>query len=802
MTTKRSLKLVLFLTFLCGIINIGYTQNKQKKHTISGYIYDKNSGEMLGDVSVLALPDEVITSSNKYGFFSQTLNEGPKLIIIKFPGFQLDSILWSGKTDTAVNIYIKLTEMTSEFDRIEEVVIKGKKNTIADKAQMSQIDIPINQIKEIPALLGEKDVLKVIQLLPGVQKGGEGQSGIYVRGGGPDQNLLILDEAIVYNASHLFGFFSVFNGDALKSVELVKGGFPAKYGGRLSSVIDLTMKEGNNQRLTGEVGIGVISSRFTLEGPIKKGKSSFMISGRRTYLDILVQPFIMASNDGSTGGYYFYDFNAKANYILSTKDKLFISGYFGKDNFYTNIKEDGAKLESDFGWGNRTLTARWNHQFSPKLFSNASLIYSHYNLLIGVGTTNASDTFLLNYQSIINDYGIKYDFDWRPLPNHTVRYGISSIWHRFQPGAVVIEIGQESVLDRAINTINTYESGIYIEDQFKYDKFNIYPGFRISHYSVEGKNYIKPEPRFSASYAIRKDLSVKASYAHMYQYIHLLSSSGISLPTDLWVPATKNISPMRSTQVAAGIAKDFDGGYSISVEGYYKDMADMIQYKDGASFLLQEDIFDPTAPTDSKSWENQVTRGIGWSYGAELFIQKKVGRFSGWIGYTLSWTKLKFDELNYGKVFYARYDRRHDLSLVGIYKLAKNFTASATWVYGSGNAITAAQGYFPTSGHSMSKFPIIWNPQLQFGEGIDYGSRNSFRMEAYHRLDLGLQFHKKKKNGMQTWEFSAYNAYNQANPFFYYGSYENNGQGKAVQKLKKVTLFPIIPSISYTYKFN
>lgn len=797
------------LLFFLGCFFASFAQ-AQSKFTISGFVRDASSGERFGGISISAVsiadafPKPVQTTTNSYGFYSLTVDGGKtQTILVNMPGYDSKAFNWSGTKDSTANLEIVPLE---DLDKIEEVNIVSKKNTVADKVEMSKVDIPVNQIKDIPALLGEKDVLKVIQLMPGVQKGGEGQSGIYVRGGGPDQNLLILDEAIVYNATHLFGFFSVFNGDALKSVELVKGGFPSRYGGRLSSVIDLTMKEGNNQKYSGEVGIGMIGSRFTFEGPIKKGKSSFMISGRRTYLDVLMQPFIMLASNGGNLGYYFYDFNAKANYEISDKDKLYVSGYFGQDKFYATIKDGDYKLISDFGWGNRTLTTRWNHVFNPRLFSNASLIYSHYKLGISVEDRSPFDTFSLKYQSLINDIGIKYDFDWRPAPDHQVRFGISSIRHQFSPGAVVVKGGFDFNINRAIKNIITVESGIYIEDQWKLGKLQLYPGFRLSHYQVDKTQYVFPEPRLSVAYNLNRTLSVKGSYARMNQYIHLLSNSGISLPTDLWVPATAKIAPMSSEQTAVGIAKDLKGGYSITLEGYYKHMNNVIQYKEGASFLLgSDDLFDMQAPTDSRNWENAITAGQGWSYGTELFLQKKIGKLSGWVGYTLSWTQLKFPELNQGKVFWAKYDRRHDISIVGIYKASKRLTFSATWVYGTGNAITAPQGLIPGNGHSMSKFPIIWSPQFQ-NQGnwlTDYGSRNSFRMEAYHRLDIGMQFHREKRRGRETWELSFYNAYNRFNPFFYYGSTSYNWQtGEEYWGLKKVTLFPIIPSLSWSFKFR
>ena len=770
------------------------------KASISGYVTESSSGEMLGNVVVASNVAGLRTLTNSYGFFSLTLPKGrAQWIYFRFPGFRMDSLYWNATKDTSVNIELAAAQ---QVESMEAVQIRAKKTTIADRADMSRIDIPIQQIKDIPALLGEKDVMKVIQLMPGVQKGGEGQSGIYVRGGGPDQNLIVLDEAIVYNASHLFGFFSLFNGDALRSVELVKGGFPSRYGGRLSSVIDMNMKEGNNKKFAGEVGIGIISSRAVFEGPIVKGKSSFMISGRRTYLDALVQPLIMAASGGANAGYYFYDMNAKANYIISNKDKLYVSGYFGRDKFYLNDKTNGSVFKTSFGWGNKTLTTRWNHQIDAKTFSNASLIYSHYDLSIKLlQSENDSIQFELGYSSTINDYGVKYDVDYRPNPKHMIRTGFSVINHQFSPSAVVLKVGSNFNFNRAIKVINTYESGAYIEDQWREGRWNFYPGLRVSHYVVDQKQVVNPEPRMSLAYNIRKDLALKGSYALMNQYIHMLSSTGIGLPTDLWVPATANVKAMRSQQFAGGIAKDFNKGYSLSLEGYYKTMENVITYKEGASFLLNDDFFSPTVSVNDKAWESQVTSGKGWSYGTEVFLQKQVGKLSGWIGYTLSWTQLQFDAVNQGQKFYARYDRRHDASVVAIYRLNKLFTASATWVYGTGNAITMPQGYLRGSGHYQGSIPEVWDPAsgLFNNEVIDYGKRNSFRMEAYHRLDLGFQFRKEKANGIKTWELSFYNAYNRFNPFFYYGDMNDAG---TLRILKKATLFPLIPSLSWSYKFK
>jgi hypothetical protein len=658
---------------------------------------------------------------------------------------------------------------------------------------MSTVEIPIRQIKTIPALLGEKDVLKVLQLMPGVQKGSEGSSGLYVRGGGPDQNLIILDDAVVYNAYHLFGFFSLFNGDALKSVELTKGGFPARYGGRLSSVLDMNMKEGSKDKLHGEGGIGIISSRLTLEGPLKKDKSSFILSGRRTYADALARPFI----PNGDGGYYFYDLTAKVNYDFGRKDKLYLSGYFGKDRFFITEKYDGNRYKTGFNWGNATGTLRWNHLFNQKLFTNTSLIFSNYRFRIFQDDKSKDGaTYSLDYHSGIRDLGIKQDWDFFPNPQHALKFGVMSTYHQFTPSAVVVKDSQVNQFSRDVEAIDVVESGLYAEDTYRpFDKVRLNAGFRLSHYAAEGRQYFRPEPRLAASYSLREDLSVKASYALMNQYVHLLSNTGIGLPTDLWVPTTARVKPQQSQQVAAGIAKDFiDRGLQLTVEGYYKKMDNIIGYREGASFLLIEDGPEGASRV---SWEDNVTAGQGWSYGTELLLQKKSGRFSGWVGYTLSWTQLQFDELNFGRKYYARYDRRHDLSLVGIYEISPRITLSGSWVYGTGNAITLPVSEYLAGEHVPTAQGGRYGSYLN-----DYGPKNSFRMAAYHRLDLGIQFHKKMRRHERTWEFSLYNAYSRQNPFFYFTESKTDqatGISKAV--LKQIALFPIIPSFSYNFKF-
>ncbi|MFD2573492.1 TonB-dependent receptor domain-containing protein [Spirosoma soli] len=780
-------------------------QNSPARFTVSGYVRETGSQEALIGVNVYLPGTSTGTTTNTYGFYSITLPvQDSTRLAFSFVGYETISRTLSLRANATLNVSLTPGRVLSEV----EVKAGRTDERVSESPQMSRIDIPVTQIKKIPAFLGEKDVLKVLQLMPGVQKGSEGQTGIYVRGGGPDQNLIILDDAIVYNANHLFGFFSVFNGDALKSVELTKGGFPARFGGRLSSVIELNMKDGNREKLHGEGGIGLIASRLVLEGPLTKNKrGSFLVSGRRTYLDVVAAPLIRAQTDGETNaGYYFYDLNAKANYDFGQKDKVYVSGYFGRDRFYA--RDSGEGTDVGLSWGNATGTLRWNHLFNQKLFSNLSLIYSDYKFQISSDEKNSrgEDNFSLRYNSGIRDFSLKYDVDFYPTPQHSLRMGLQSIYHRFTPSAVVLKNADINQLRLDVENIDVLESGLYAEDTWRpSDRWRINGGLRLSYFQQKEVGYLRPEPRLSAAYNLKPDLSVKASYALMNQYIHLLSNTGIGLPTDLWVPTTDRIKPQQSQQVAIGIAKDFsDRGLALTVEGYYKTMNNIINYKEGASFLL---IDDPTS-AEAVRWEDNVTSGRGWSYGAEFLLQKKVGRFSGWAGYTLSWTQWQFPELNGGRPFYPRYDRRHDISLVGIYELSKRVTLSATWVYGTGQALTVPVGRYNTYQPGSSPFYTGSNTIIQslFHNSRlveDYGTqKNSFRAEAYHRFDVGIQFHKQKKHHERTWEFSLYNAYNRRNPFFYQLESVSQGNGQPSRTgLFRYSVFPVVPAFSYNFKF-
>ncbi len=782
----------------------GWAQTTVSRYTISGYVREAGSQEALIGVNIYVPGTTTGTTTNTYGFYSLTLPAQDSVrIAYSFVGYETSSRSVRLRSNQRIDITLALGRDLSEVE------VRGiAQEKVSETAQMSAIDVPIPQIKKIPAFLGEKDVLKVLQLMPGVQKGSEGQTGIYVRGGGPDQNLIILDDAVVYNASHLFGFFSVFNGDAIKSVELIKGGFPARYGGRLSSVIELNMKDGNREKLHGEGGIGLIASRLTLEGPLTKNKKgSFLVSGRRTYLDVVSAPIVRAQTNGQTkAGYYFYDLNAKANYDLSQNDKLYVSGYLGRDRFHAS--DAPSATETSLGWGNVTGTLRWNHLFNEKLFSNLSATFSDYKFEINSSERGTVDnqSYSLGYSSGIRDLSLKYDVDYYPAPQHAVRLGVQTTYHRFTPSAIVLQNALINQYQQSVENINVLESGIYAEDTWRpNDRWRVNGGLRLSYFKHPDVGYIRPEPRLSAAYTLRPGLSLKASYALMNQYVHLLSNTGIGLPTDLWVPTTDRVKPQQSQQVAIGIAKDLpNSGLALTVEGYYKTMSNIINYKEGASFLL---LNDPTSANNTR-WEDNVTAGRGWSYGAEVLLQKKVGRLSGWVGYTLSWTQWQFAELNNGRPYYPRYDRRHDISVVGIYELSKRITLSGTWVYGTGNALTLPTGRYDAYRPGGSYVPLTGGGQFgglfQNGRIVDdYGTqKNSFRAEPYHRFDVAIQFHKQKKHHERTWEISLYNAYNRRNPFFYRleSVAQTNGEpNKTV--LVRYSVFPIVPSVSYSFKF-
>lgn len=792
---KTSLSSLVPGWILACILSLSAWGQDPTKRTFSGYVLEAGSNEALVGASVYAPYLKMGTVTNGFGYFALQIPSDTCTIWIRYVGYSMEVRHIQPGLQTAETIHLKPGK------NLDEITIVGQVDTMpntVDQVQMSLLSIKPSAVKAIPALLGEKDVVKVLQLLPGVQKGSEGSAGLYVRGGGPDQNLILLDDAPVYNAFHLFGFFSLFNGDALKTIELTKGGFPARFGGRLSSVLEMRMKEGNQQKWKGEGSVGLIASRLTIEGPIWKNKSSFLVSGRRSYLDILSAPF---QPSDSKARFFLYDLNVKLNHSFSDRDKVYLSGYFGRDLFGFRQSQPafGEKDEAGLYWGNATGTFRWNHVIHPKLFANLSLIYSRYRFNIYNKTIRPGSEFNLSYYSGIEDFSLKADFDYFYSEIHQFKFGLQTIRHNFTPSAFVLKDTDLNENRKEATRYISYESGLYLEDLIKIsNRTSLNVGLRQTSFLTEGKNRFRLEPRISGRFKIRDDLSLKASFADMNQFIHLLSNTGIGLPTDLWIPSSPKVSPQRSQQVAFGMARDLAKyDLTVSLEGYFKQMHQIIQYKEGASFLELD-----AASTGGKkySWENQIVRGKGKSFGMEALIQRHVGKFTGWLGYTLSWTTLQFPDLNGGKPFFARYDRRHDVSVVGMYKIREGLSVSATWVYGTGNAITLplASYHLPDhkpAGSSQNGFLSTYH------NAMEYSERNGYRMAAYHRLDLSIQWHKKKKWGERSWELSVYNAYNRKNPFFYYIGSRTDAQGNTVNTLKQITLFPIIPSLSYHFTF-
>ena len=756
--------------------------------TLSGYVREQDTQESLVGASVVLVGSSVGTSTNSYGYYSLRVPVN-QAITVRF------SVLGYAPQEKTFTLAASLRQdilLMPAAQDLQEVKINAQKEDF-QAPQMSVVRLSVQQIRQIPALLGEKDIIKALQLLPGVQKGTEGSTALYVRGGGPDQNLILLDEAQVYNANHLFGFFSIFNGDAIKSVDFWKGGFPARYGGRLSSVIDLQMKEGGKDKLRGEGGIGLLSSRLTLDGPVQKGKSSFLLSGRRTYIDLLTMP-LMPKEEKM--GYRFYDLNAKLNFDLGAKDKLYVSGYFGNDAL--RIREQLERststinTNSGLGWGNATGTVRWNHLFNQKLFLNTTLSVTDFRFRLfddfeRIRTDGRSNTSTYTeFTSSIRDYTLKADFDYFPANAHQIKFGALLTNHRFKPRAFVQENRVTTTENSDNQSFNNQEFALYAEDTYQRNRFSLNAGLRLNGLRTPTRTYLFAEPRLTSSYVLPHNWALKASYARNNQFVHLLTNTGTGLSTDLWVPATERIPPQQADQIAVGISKAFPkAGLNLTVESYRKWMRSIVAYQEGATFLSFNDGAKPLR------WEDIVTTGRGWSYGTEVLLQKNKGRLTGWLGYTLSWTIHQFDALNNGLRFYPRYDRRHDFSAVASYKLSPKITLSANWVYATGNALTVPQGFYFTQADLDRTFP----------ERLDYlGSRNSFRAEAYHRLDVAVQFHKKKRWGERTWEVGLYNAYSRRNPLYYYLKTESTPEGQRTT-LAKRALFPIIPSVTYNFKF-
>ncbi len=784
------------LPFLYFFFSFSILSSAQKHFTISGFVKEAETGESLLGANVYIKESLQGTNTNSYGFYSLTVHEGTYTLVISYLGFITQEYPVVMNKDIRINV--KLATIAIETQEVTITAEKADQNV--QSIDMGKEKIEIEKIKTLPAFMGEIDVLKTIQLLPGVQSAGEGNSGYYVRGGGPDQNLILLDEANVYNASHLFGFFSVFNADAIQNVTLTKGGMPANYGGRLSSVLDIQMKEGNNQHFGAEGGIGFVASRLTIEGPIKKDTGSFIISGRRTFIDLFLQkPFIKEGSNLQGNKYYFYDLNLKANYRLSDRDRLFLSGYFGRDVF--NFKSPDSDFSIKVPWGNATTTLRWNHLFNNRLFMNTSLIYTNYNFEFEGG----QEGFSFKLFSGITDYNVKSDFTWLPENRHTVKFGGQYIFHVFVPSNASAKSGGVDFDLGKILREYAHDVALYINDEFDLsEKWKINAGLRGTFFQQVGpfERYVRDpftsivvdtifytsgekvqtykhiEPRLSLRYALNGSSSIKAAFTQNYQYIHLASLSAISLPTDVWIPSSDKVKPQFGTQYALGYFRNFKNNtYETSVEVYYKEMKNQIEYEEG--FLPENTVNDNV--------DNNFVFGDGWSYGAEFFLKKAKGKFNGWIGYTLAWTERKFPDLNQGKTFSPKYDRRHDVSVVLIYELSKRWTLGATWVYATGNLNT-----FPQSLYVLSNGNIVQ----------DYGGqRNNYRLSPYHRLDFSATFKNRvHKNYESNWNFSIFNVYNRYNPYIIYFDTQYNQQSISIQA-KQISLFPFLPSVTYNFKF-
>ena len=777
-----------------------------QKHTLSGYVEDASSGEKLIG-AVLHEPDlRQGTTTNRYGFFSLTLPAGARRVVVSHIGYQSDTLATGLEQDLQLNIALEPEPLEMEAVEVEA----ERLDPIQLESRMSVVQVPVRQIKSAPVLMGEVDVLKTLQLLPGVQSGAEGMSGLYVRGGSPDQNLILLDDAPVYNVSHLFGFFSVFNADAIKNVQLTKAGFPARYGGRLSSVLEIDMKDGNMKEFEAEGSVGLIASQLTVQGPLRKDRTSFIVSGRRTYADLLVRPFLPSDD---RGGYHFYDVNAKVNHIFSPRSRVYLSWYGGDDRFWSEFEDQYGRqgfreenaTSANFGWGNVTSTLRWNYLFSNRLFGNLTAIYSRYQLSTEVDDRSTvisngdreSETLRLRYLSGIRDWGLKLDLDYIPDPAHYIRVGGSGTLHTYRPGAAHIKFdpidGTPEDTTLTAQVTDAMEYSLYAEDDVRLtDLLKANLGLHTSGFLVDGEIYTSLQPRVSLRYLLPSDWAVKASYAQMRQYIHLLSNSTVGLPTDLWLPATERVRPQRSQQVGVGLARQLREQYEFSIEGYYKTMDELIEYREGASFLV--------GFGESEDWQDKVETGRGWSYGAELFLQKKRGRTTGWAGYTLSWSRRRFDGLNEGRSFPYRYDRRHDAALVLSHQVSRSFSLSVTWVYGTGNAVTLplARYYSDAIAPGSLRLPRPYLPN----ETVVYGERNGYRMSAFHHLDLSLNLGGYGQGGRHGFSLGVYNAYNRKNPFFIYFE-ERNDYNREIRQFraKQVSLFPLLPWINYRFKF-
>lgn len=785
-----------------------------RKFTISGYVTDGASSETLIGANILESRQHQGTTTNPYGFFSITLPAGVVNLQFSYLGYtNLQQRLTLNK-DTVLNIRMEDNTLLQEV-----VILSDKTETGIMATQMGTNEIPMAQIRNTPSILGETDVMKTIQLMPGVQAGVEGSAGLYVRGGGPDQNLILLDGVPIYNVDHLFGFFSVFTPEAVKKVTLFKSSFPARFGGRLSSVVDVRTNDGDMQKYHGVISVGLLTSKLNFEGPIIKDRTSFNISARRSYIDLMMKPFMPKDE---TVSYYFYDMNAKINHKFSDRSRLFLNFYNGKDHFLNDLKEiSGEEIISDdrtqFNWGNTVASGRWNYVFNNKLFSNTTIAYSNYQLHLNSSAYMLNNrinesTYKSDYRSGIRDWSYQIDFDYNPVPTHHIKFGAGYLYHDFRPEVSTSKIQnkednavkQDTLYNNMANSqVYAHEVSAYVEDNFDLtSRFRVNAGLHFSMFQVQKKSYFSVQPRLSLRYQLLRDVAIKASYTKMSQYVHLLSSTPIAMPTDLWVPVTSKVKPMQAHQFSLGGYYSGLPGWQFSIEGYYKNMRNVLEYKDGVSFL-----------GSSAGWEDKVEMGHGRSMGFELMIEKTLGKTTGWLAYTLAKSDRKFAKggVNNGERFPYKYDRRHNIGLSVTHKFSERIDIGATWTFATGGTTTIPEEVtgliHPSTGAGNGlgmEFHPVGSGDSFVTENDYVERRNNYRLPSSHRLNIGINFNKKTKHGLRTWNISLYNAYNAMNPTFVYRSTKETSNGHITTLepvIKKLTILPCIPSVTYTYKF-
>lgn len=806
--------------------NVVVLKRKPKQVTVSGFVRDKRSAESLIGASVYEAHSRVGTASNNFGFFSLTLPPGDITIRSSYIGYTSHQHILNGlERDTVFAIELEPSAS------LEEVVITGQSNDKQSvlSTQMGALEINQQTIRSTPVMFGEADIIKTLQLTPGVSAGTEGTAGMYVRGGNVDENLFLIDGNPVYQINHIGGIFSAFNPEAISGMDFFKSGFPSRYGGRLSSVVDVHTKEGNMKEYHGSASIGLISGNLNFEGPIIKDRTSFNIGLRRTWLDVLSAPAVAIANkitkkDGTRlrARYAFHDLNLKVNHIFNDRSRMYLSLYNGNDvlkggstDFPDQDSDNNYNYDSDVSlrWGNIMATAGWTYVFNNRLFGKVSGVFTRYHSRLrntehdvvgNEGDEDYSDSFRENETNTgITDFGLRTSFDYLPASAHHIRFGGDYLVHRFHPEynrsvayekneETSVEIGQEFAND----LLWGHEAGVYAEDDWTLSSaVRLNAGLRFSLFNVQGKTYTGLEPRVSLRWLLDDNLSFKASYSRMNQYVHLISNSFISLPTDAWMPVTRKLKPLISDQVSAGFYYNLNKEYNFSVEGYYKTLDNLLEYRDGHTFT-----------PSFVNWEDKLTAGEGSSYGAEFMVRKETGRTTGWVGYGLSWSDRQFDELNQGARYPARFDNRHKLNIVVMHKISPKVELSAAWSYASGNHVTLSlENYYENGTGSPTNND---NHYMDASESIDYyEGRNNYQLPAYHRLDLGIKIYRPKKKGrMGIWTVSIYNVYSRMNPFMIYKSDKTvpdpgSSYGKNVPVFKTIGIMPIIPSISYTYKF-